>query len=397
MSSNILASVTGTITEVEKGEKGATERPRSWDDIPDGSSMESGSDGEKWIDIVLYGDNWYQCIKSFTKGNGVVPSNTIYFKNITDYKRLATGLFLASKAYIHNLGVDNILITDQGGGKGNVLLKADKDGIECKSGKFENVTVKGQIDAISGQIGGFKISGNGLTNNGMNNDSYLIFRNDRVSCFAGIGGNVLTATTGLRAVARFENEDKTDQWSLGRNIAMILSAKNGTFNYAFTGAGNGILKGAMAGFAVETKEANKQNTCFILEPTNALTFFVKISQKDASIGLPSLSWIRSFLDIDENTDFSLTLDIIIANVATSGNFNGTMIYGRTDKVKGMNTTDYPSVTWSQDKKNSYNDGDKVRTYYFTTGLNRIVLYYINGYYVAQKIIASIYEYSYDLT
>ena len=159
MGSNILASATGTITEVEKGEKGAVERPRSWDDIADGSSIESGSDGEKWLDIVLYGDNWYQCIKSFTKGNGVVPSNTIYFKNITDYKRLATGLFLASKAYIHNLGVDNILITDQGEGKGNVLLKADKDGIECKSGKFENVTVSGEVNATSGSIGNMTISG----------------------------------------------------------------------------------------------------------------------------------------------------------------------------------------------------------------------------------------------
>lgn len=145
MGSNILAQTTGTITEIEKGEKGAIERPRNWDDIADGSSLESGSDGEKWLDIVLYGDNWYQCITSFAKGNGVVPTNTIYFKNITDYKRLATSLFLASKAYIHNLGVDNILITDQGEGKGNVLLKADKDGIECKSGKFEDVTIIGSM------------------------------------------------------------------------------------------------------------------------------------------------------------------------------------------------------------------------------------------------------------
>lgn len=141
MSSNVLAQATGYISVVEKGEKGATERPRAWEDIPDGSAIESGSTGEEWLDIVLYSDNWYQCIRSFTKGNGVVPSNTIYFKNITDYKRLATGLFLASKAYIHNLGVDNILVTDQGDGKGNVLLKADKDGITCKTGTFENVNI----------------------------------------------------------------------------------------------------------------------------------------------------------------------------------------------------------------------------------------------------------------
>lgn len=148
MEKNVLASVTGNVPVIEEGEKGAkgaTERPRSWDEIPDGSAIESGTGNEQWIDIVLYGDDWYQCIRSFTKGNGVVPTNTIYFKHITDYKRLATGLFLASKAYIHNLGVDNILITDQGEGKGNVLLRADKSGIECKSGAFEDVKVIGSI------------------------------------------------------------------------------------------------------------------------------------------------------------------------------------------------------------------------------------------------------------
>ena len=148
MEKNVLASVTGNVPVIEEGEKGAkgaTERPRSWDEIPDGSAIESGTGNEQWIDIVVYGDDWYQCIRSFTKGNGVVPTNTIYFKGITDYKRLATGLFLASKAYIHNLGVDNILITDQGEGKGNVLLRADKNGIDCKSGKFENIKVIGSM------------------------------------------------------------------------------------------------------------------------------------------------------------------------------------------------------------------------------------------------------------
>lgn len=148
MEKNVLASVTGNVPVIEEGEKGAkgaTERPRSWDEIPDGSAVESGTGNEQWIDIVVYGDDWYQCIRSFTKGNGVVPTNTIYFKVITDYKRLATGLFLASKAYIHNLGVDNILITDQGEGKGNVLLRADKNGIDCKSGKFENIKVIGSM------------------------------------------------------------------------------------------------------------------------------------------------------------------------------------------------------------------------------------------------------------
>lgn len=90
-----------------------------------------------------------------------------------------------------------------------------------------DVQVSGKVTATSGKIAGFTVSGNGLTNGPeYTNDAYIIFRNDAHKCFAGIGGNVLPASTVQRAVARFENEDINDQWSLGANYAMILSAKN---------------------------------------------------------------------------------------------------------------------------------------------------------------------------
>lgn len=158
---NVLASVTGNVPVIEEGEKGAkgaTERPRSWEEIPDGSAIESGTGNEQWIDIVLYGDDFYQCIRSFTKGNGVVPTNTIYFKPITDYKRLATGLFLARKGYIKNLMVNDIYITGDGTETGNVLLKADKDGITCNTGTFKNVDISGKVTATSGFVGNFTIA-----------------------------------------------------------------------------------------------------------------------------------------------------------------------------------------------------------------------------------------------
>lgn len=142
MSDKVLASCTGTIGVSQKGEKGAIERPRNWDNISDGSILQSGTGSERYIDIVLYGTEWYQCIKSFTKGDGILPTNTIYFTKITDYQRLATNLFLAKTAYIENLGVMNIKITDDGTENGNVLLQADKDGIVCNSGTFSNITAK---------------------------------------------------------------------------------------------------------------------------------------------------------------------------------------------------------------------------------------------------------------
>lgn len=282
---------------------------------------------------------------------------------------------------------------DDGGYITNAKIKADRIVLEglVTANNYFKINTDGSMEATAGKIAGFTISGTSLTNTPWTNDASIIFRNDNKGCFAGIGGNVLPASTGLRAVARFENEDKTNQWGLDKNIAMILSAKNGTMNFAFTGTGNGILNGAMAGYAMETKEANKANTCFILEPTNALSFHVKVSQKDASIGLPTLSWICLFLGISKGTEFAITIDIIITSTATSGNWNGSFIYGRNSKVEGMDTAEYPSANWTQEKRYNYYDGETRYYYYFTAGLNRIVLTYKNGSYLAYAVKTSEYE------
>lgn len=154
MKNGTLAQATGCINVTEKGEKGAIERPRKWEDIPSGDSLQCGADGEMYIDIVFYNDSWYQCIKSHTKGNGVVPTNTIYYKSISDYQRLATNIFLAHKAFINNLQVGDVLIEKNG----QKLLVANEDGIECNQGTFKNVNVTGKVDATSGSIGNLKIT-----------------------------------------------------------------------------------------------------------------------------------------------------------------------------------------------------------------------------------------------
>lgn len=144
MDKKVLASCTGFILVVDKGEKGATERPRKWEDIPSGDSLQCGGAGEQWIDIVFYGESWYQCIKSHTKGNGVVPTNTIYYKAISDYKRLATDIFLANRAFINNLQVGDVLIQKDG----KTLFVANEDGVECNNGKFNNVEVNGIVTSV---------------------------------------------------------------------------------------------------------------------------------------------------------------------------------------------------------------------------------------------------------
>ena len=250
--------------------------------------------------------------------------------------------------------------------------------ITATSGTFNNVTIS------SGKIAGFAIRGNSLTNDSWENDASVIFRNDNEKCFAGIGGNVLPVETGVRAVARFENEDKTSQWNIRNNYAMYLSAKNGLYNFAFYGNGSGILNGAIEGYGFQTVQANDSKTCFGLIPQKALRFVVTVTASGASMGLPKLSLLCNFLGISKGTEFFVELGIKIE-------FSGaryTMIYGRTDKVNDMNTDEFPSVSWNQNI--TYNPVHTNMGYnYFVSGYNVIALTYRNGNYAASLLNGSL--------
>ena len=250
--------------------------------------------------------------------------------------------------------------------------------ITATSGTFNNVTIS------SGKIAGFAIRGNSLTNDSWENDASVIFRNDNKKCFAGIGGNVLPVETGVRAVARFENEDKTNQWNIRNNYAMYLSAKNGLYNFAFYGNGSGILNGAIEGYGFQTVQANDSKTCFGLIPQKALRFVVTVTANGASMGLPKLSLLCNFLGISKGTEFFVELGIKIE-------FSGaryTMIYGRTDKVTDMNTDEFPSVSWNQNI--TYNPVHTNMGYnYFVSGYNVIALTYRNGNYAASLLNGSL--------
>ena len=97
-------------------------------------------------------------------------------------------------------------------------------------------------------IGGFRVSGNGLTNGpDFDNDAYVIFRNDAHKCFAGIGGNILPSASGARGVARFENFDDSGWWGYDHNFAVIIGAKGSVDNTAIAVSG-----GHISGLALKT-------------------------------------------------------------------------------------------------------------------------------------------------
>ena len=204
----------------------------------------------------------------------------------------------------------------------------------------ENLTVTG-----NSKIAGFSVSGNGLTNTPFNNDAYVIFRNDAHKCFAGIGGNVLPTSSGLRAVARFENEDTSDWWGLGRNVAMLLSAKNGTYNHAFLGDGNGTLNGWIEGYKYSKFTLSSANTIYNgyshLKDNNRWVIYSSVD--NSGITLPKLSEVRDALRIGTSTKFCVEFTVI--SDLDSKDFD---IYGRNSKKSSdgtypWNTSEYPNL------------------------------------------------------
>ena len=210
----------------------------------------------------------------------------------------------------------------------------------------ENLTVTG-----NSKIAGFSVSGNGLTNTPFNNDAYVIFRNDAHKCFAGIGGNVLPTSSGLRAVARFENEDTSDWWGLGRNVAMLLSAKNGTYNHAFLGDGNGTLNGWIEGYKYSKFTLSSANTIYNgysnLKDNNRWVIYSSVD--NSGITLPKLSEVRDALGIGTSTKFCVEFTVI-----SDLDSKGFDIYGRNSKKSSdgtypWNTSEYPNlVHWDND-------------------------------------------------
>ena len=210
----------------------------------------------------------------------------------------------------------------------------------------EHLTVTG-----SSKIAGFSVSGNGLTNTPFNNDAYVIFRNDAHKCFAGIGGNVLPTSSGLRAVARFENEDTSDWWGLNRNIATLFSAKNGRYNHAFLGSGNGNLDGWIGGYKYSKYNLTSANTIYSgysnLKDNNRWVIYSSVD--NSGITLPKLSEVRDALSIGRSTKFCVEFTIIAD--LDSRDFD---IYGRNSKKSSdntypWNTSEYPNlVHWDND-------------------------------------------------
>lgn len=128
-----------------KGDRGPALRgPQAWSDCAVGYVFQSGASGEEYKDVVLYGNNYYSCIKSHTKtGKETGVNNTLstdYWKLADKLEIVATKILLAQYALVKNLGVEAIEMKDA---NNNTVFWAKGGKVICNSGTFKDITVKG--------------------------------------------------------------------------------------------------------------------------------------------------------------------------------------------------------------------------------------------------------------
>ena len=144
-----------------KGDRGPALRgPQAWSDCAVGYVFQSGASGEEYKDVVLYGNNYYSCIKSHAKTESNYPgsatdTNSGLWKLADKLEIVATKILLAQYALVKNLGVEAIDMKDA---NGNIIFQAINGNVTCNSGTFNNIKVTGNSEfsgtmkAVSGSF-----------------------------------------------------------------------------------------------------------------------------------------------------------------------------------------------------------------------------------------------------
>lgn len=162
-----------------KGDRGPALRgPQAWSDCAVGYMFQSGASGEEYKDVVLYGNNYYSCIKSHTKtGKETGANNTLstdYWKLADKLEIVATKILLAQYALVKNLGVEAIDMKDA---DDNIIFQAKDGNVTCNSGTFTNGTFT-NVKVIGSIRNPFNLA----------NDSFDVDYSDNVAMLSSGGG-----------------------------------------------------------------------------------------------------------------------------------------------------------------------------------------------------------------
>lgn len=163
-----------------KGDRGPALRgPQAWSDCAVGYMFQSGASGEEYKDVVLYGGDYYSCIKSHTKTASNNPgsatdTNSGLWKLADKFEMVATKILLAQYALVKNLGVEAIDMKDA---DDNIIFQAKDGNVTCNSGTFTNGTFT-NVKVIGSIRNPFNLA----------NDSFDVDYSDNVAMLSSGGG-----------------------------------------------------------------------------------------------------------------------------------------------------------------------------------------------------------------
>lgn len=144
----------------------------------------SGSGAEEYVDVVCINGKWWQCIVTYDDKTDTPSLDDGRWKEMNNYKSIATHLLLAENATINMLGTNQINLfnpTDTTNSKMYGSFRVVKDvndwslwlgGETGDSASFAvrrngylkatNADISGRINATSGSVGGFNIGDNAI-------------------------------------------------------------------------------------------------------------------------------------------------------------------------------------------------------------------------------------------
>lgn len=329
--------------------------------------------------VVKYGENFYVLKRGKTYTAAVMPDNrktpagdvayggedsrwqlfdkfnAIYTDIImAEFAKLGGAVFFGEYMFSQN-GTLNGMAVSGVDENGQAYYKQFKDGVTY--GTFipnlmlnfitgqiiaNNASIKGEIDAESGKIGGFNINYGYI---GVNTDlnygdnagmslfpSFIKFSNNDWSHFAAIGTNVLPSIYGLYAQARFEN---TEQNTFGTNYGILVYAENAENNIAMKAVGNVVSDSLNTSYGY--RPISMITNTVVHRPYDANTWIIKSNVDSGHICLPDRADVQNKLGISSTSPFSVRITII-ADASNTKNFkiqgrNNSTIFSLSDDGK----------------------------------------------------------------
>lgn len=122
----------------DKGDEGprglrgpAVRGPRAWEDIADGETLYSGTDGEEFLDVVLCNGTYCVCVATHAKTSGEnPPTDSKWQQALQGWELVATNILMAKQALVRNLIAEGIQTKDE---DGNITFQALDGNLKCGS------------------------------------------------------------------------------------------------------------------------------------------------------------------------------------------------------------------------------------------------------------------------